>query len=156
MDWNVQVDVESALLVMEHSQPTLVPLAVTVETALRRAYLPRLRQSGPLGALIARQAEVYAIEYKNEETYGKTCPGLPADIINFQHDPLACAIALGWTIEQSSIQGVEVRELRLKSEIRDGWLRQEVDPGGRPARVVTAVDGEGFNEFWLRVVAGRD
>jgi purine nucleosidase len=150
MDWNVQVDVQSALYVLERSHPTLVPLAVTVETALRRAYLPRLRQSGPLGQLIARQAEAHAIEYKNEETYGQTCPGLPPDIINFQHDPLACAIALGWD------EGVEVRELPLKSEIRDGWLRQTVDEGGTPTRVVTAVDGERFNEFWLRTVAERD
>jgi purine nucleosidase len=148
MDWNVQVDVQSALYVLERSRPTLVPLAVTAETALRRAYLPRLQQSGPLGQLIARQAEAHAIEYKNEETYGQTCPGLPSDMINFQHDPLACAIALGWD------EGVEVRELPLKSEIRDGWLRQAIDPGGNPARVVTAVDGEGFNEFWLRIVEG--
>ena len=150
MDWNVQVDVQSALTVLERSHPTLVPLAVTVETALRRLYLPRLRQSGPLGQLIARQAEAHAIEYKNEETYGQTCAGLPPDIINFQHDSLACAIALGWD------EGVEVRELRLKSEIRDGWLRQEIDPGGKPARVVTAVDGERFNEFWLQRIVGRD
>ena len=162
MDWNVQVDVQSALTVLEHSQPTLVPLAVTVETALRRRYLPRLRKSGPLGQLIARQAEAHALEYKNEETYGQTCPGLPPDIINFQHDPLACAIALGWATEQSSliehssIQGVEARELTLKSEIRDGWLRQAIDPGGKPARLVTAVDGERFNELWLDVVAGRE
>jgi len=148
MDWNVQVDVLSALYVLERSHPTLVPLAVTVETALRRAYLPRLRQSGPLGQLIARQAEAHALEYKNEETYGQTCPGLPPDMINFQHDPLACAIALGWE------EGVEVRELPLKSEIRDGWLRQAIDPSGKPARVVTAVDGELFNEFWLRIVEG--
>jgi inosine-uridine nucleoside N-ribohydrolase len=146
MDWNVQVDVQSALLVLEHSYPTLVPLAVTAETALRRAYLPRLRQSGPLGQLIARQAEAHASEYKNEETYGQTCSGLPPDIINFQHDPLACAIALGWD------EGVEIRDLRLKSEIRDGWLRQAVDEGGKPARLVTAVDGERFNEFWLDTV----
>jgi inosine-uridine nucleoside N-ribohydrolase len=149
MDWNVQVDVQSALYVFERSRPTLVPLAVTVETALRRAYLPRLRQSGPLGQLIARQAEAHAVEYKNEETYGRTCPGLPPDIINFQHDPLACAIALGWD------EGLEVRDLRLKSEIHDGWLRQAVDPSGTPARLVTAVDGERFNEFWLNVVTGR-
>ena len=58
MDWNVQVDVSSASLVIERSTPTLVPLSVTVETALRRAHLPTLRRSGPLGQLIARQAEV--------------------------------------------------------------------------------------------------
>ena len=44
MDYNVQVDVESANLVFERSDPTLVPLSVTIETFLRRAYLERLRQ----------------------------------------------------------------------------------------------------------------
>jgi len=150
MDWNAQVDVTSALTAFEHAaRPTLVPLAVTAETALRRAYLPRLRQSGPLGQLIARQAEAFAVEYKNEEIYGRTCPGLPPDTINFQHDPLACAIALGWS------QGVEVGEVSLKSEIRDGWLAQAIDPAGKPARLVTAVDGEAFSQFWLDMVAGK-
>src|SRR3990170_3221616 len=46
MDYNVQVDVQSALYVIRHSNPTLVPLSVTVETSLRRAYLAPLRQSG--------------------------------------------------------------------------------------------------------------
>ncbi len=150
MDWNVQVDVTSALTVFEQAaHPTLVPLAVTAETFLRRAYLPRLRQSGPLGGLIARQAGAFAVEYRNEERYGRACAGLPPDTINFQHDPLACAIALGWS------EGVEVRELTLKSEIRDGWLRQTIDPAGKPVRLVTAVDGEAFSQLWLDTVAGK-
>ena len=57
MDFNVQVDVLSAKHVLENSNPTLVPLSVTVETFLRRAYLDDLRRSGALGRLIARQAE---------------------------------------------------------------------------------------------------
>ena len=48
MDFNIQVDVRSARHVLENSSPTLIPLTVTVETALRRAYLPGLRSSGPL------------------------------------------------------------------------------------------------------------
>ena len=36
MDWNIQVDVRSAKHVIEHSKPILIPLSVTVETALRR------------------------------------------------------------------------------------------------------------------------
>ncbi len=146
MDWNVQVDVRSASLVLERSAPTLVPLSVTVETALRRAYLPRLQRAGPLGQLIARQAEAFAREERMEERFGRTCPGLPADIINFLHDPLACAIALGWD------EGVEVQTIPLKLAIEDGWLRQRIDEGGRPTRVVTRVDGERFSEFWLDVV----
>jgi purine nucleosidase len=35
IDYNVQVDVQSALYVIERSSPTLIPLSVTVETSLR-------------------------------------------------------------------------------------------------------------------------
>ena len=147
MDYNVQVDVESAQYVLQHSSPTLVPLSVTVETSLRRAYLPALSRSGPLARLIARQAEAFARDEAIEARYGRTCPGLPDDIINFQHDPLACAIALDWN------DGVEIDEIALKSEIEDGWLRQRVDAGGTPTRVVTRVDGGKFSEFWLSTVA---
>ncbi len=146
MDWNIQVDVQSAYLVLQCSAPTLVPLSVTVETALRRAYLPELRQSGPLARLIARQAEAFARNEKNEARYGRTCQGLPADIINFQHDPLACAIALGWN------DGVEIRDIPLKVTIEDGWLHQRIDASGTPTRVVTRVNGDAFNEFWLSMV----
>jgi inosine-uridine nucleoside N-ribohydrolase len=146
MDWNVQVDVQSAYEVLQRSNPTLIPLSVTVETSLRRGYLARLRQAGPLAQLIARQAEAFARDEGYEAKYGQTCPGLPDDMINFQHDPLACAIALGWN------EGVEIREIPLKSEIREGWLYQRIDAGGQPTRVVTRVDGGKFNEFWLRTV----
>ena len=148
MDYNVQVDVESTHYVMQHSDPVLVPLSVTVETWLRRAYLSALSRSGPLARLIARQAEAFARDEAIEARYGRTCPGLPDDTLNFQHDPLACAIALGWQ------NGVEIDEIPLKSEIEDGWLRQRVDPGGTPTRVVTRVDGGKFSEFWLSSVAG--
>ena len=146
MDFNVQIDVQSAYYVIEHSNPTFVPLAVTVETSLRRAHLARLRQAGPVARLIARQAEAFATEENYEAQYGRTCKGLPEDIINFLHDPLACAIALGWR------EGVEISEIALKSEIKDGWLCHAIDASGKPTQVVTRVD-EKFNEFWLRTVA---
>jgi purine nucleosidase len=149
MDFNIQVDVRSAKYVLEHSDPLLVPLSVTVETALRRAYLPDLRQAGALGALIAHQAEAFALEYQNEARFGETCAGLPRDTINFQHDPLACAIALGW------MDGVEIEELPLVFEEKDGVLTERVDPAGKPLRVVTKVDGPRFNEFWLRRMMGE-
>jgi purine nucleosidase len=145
-DFNPQVDVQSAFDVISHSRPTFVPLAVTAETALRKAHLPALRHSGPLAQLIARQAEAYAREYDFETVYGRTCEGLPDDIINFQHDPLACAIALGWR------DGVEISEISLRSEIIEGWLCHTIDEGGTPTRVVTRVDSEYFNTFWLEMV----
>jgi len=148
-DWNIQVDVQSAQYVFQHASPTLIPLSVTVETALRRAYLPALRASGPLAQLIARQAEAFAKESNYEAEYGQTHTGLPDDTINFQHDSLACAIALGWN------EDVEISEIPLTFEIKDGWLHQTVDERGKPTRVVTHIDGETFNEHWLRTVVGK-
>jgi inosine-uridine nucleoside N-ribohydrolase len=67
------------------------------------------------------------------------------DLINVQHDPLACAVALGW-------DGVTVESLRVSTEVRDGWLYERVDQVGRPMRVVTAVQAPRFNDFWLSLV----
>jgi inosine-uridine nucleoside N-ribohydrolase len=146
IDFNAQVDAQSAYDVITRSRPTFVQLAVTVETSLRRAYLPRLRQSGPVAQLLARQAEGYAKEQNYEALYGRTCKGLPDDTINFLHDPLACAIALGWN------DRVEIRELPLRTEIEDGWLKHTIDESGKPTRVVTKVNGGRFSEFWLDMV----
>src|SRR5215813_5717332 len=111
IDYNVQVDVESAQYVMDRANPTLVTLAATAETWLRRAGLVVLKQSGPLGQLVARQAERFARDEQMEAKYGKTCDGLPDDLINFLHDPLACAIASGWN------EGVEISQMRVESTI---------------------------------------
>lgn len=150
MDWNIQVDVDSAYHVLQHLNPTLIPLTVTVETSLRRSHLRKLRQAGPVGQLIARQAEAFAIEEKNEEKYGRVCKGLPGDIINFLHDPLACAVASGWN------DGVLIEEIPLKFEIKDGWLQEKIDESGKPTRVVTKIDGNKFNEFWLNTIIRKN
>ena len=149
MDWNMQIDAESALFVLERGSPTLVPMTVTIETWLHRADLPALQKAGPVGQLIARQADAWAVDHQMESRFGQTCSGLPDDTINFQHDPLACAIALGWR------DGVEIEEIPLVTEIRDGWLRQRVDPAGKPIRVVTRVDAVKFAELWLDLVTGE-
>ena len=149
MDWNIQVDVRSARHVIENSNPTLIPLSMTVETALRRMYLDELQKSRSLGKLIVQQAEAYAIDQQNEQHIGEIFEGLPNDIINFHHDGLACAIALGWD------QNVEIQELPLRIEEKDGWLHERVDPAGKPTHVVTKVDGPIFNEFWFHKITSR-
>jgi purine nucleosidase len=146
MDWNLQVDIASSQVVLENSDPKLVPLTVTVETWLRRSYLPRLRQAGPLARLIAHQAEAFSREYDNETQYGKTCERLPDDTINWQHDPLAVAIALGWR------DGVEISDVPVRLEVEDSWLYQRIDPAGAPTRYVTRVDGAAFSEMWVEIV----
>jgi inosine-uridine nucleoside N-ribohydrolase len=146
MDWNMQIDTQSALLVLERANPLLVPMTVTLQTWLRRSDLPALHQSGPVGQLIARQAEAWAEDHRMETRFGQTCSGLPKDTINFQHDPLACAVALGWK------EGIQIQEIPVVSEIRETWLHQRVDPAGKPTRAVTRVDGAKFADFWLSLV----
>jgi hypothetical protein len=49
---------------------------------------------------------------------------------------------------------VEIEPMTLRWEERDGWLRGRPEAGGRPARVVTRIEGEAFGEWWVRRVAG--
>lgn len=147
-DFNVQVDARSAYHVLTRSTPTLISLAVTVETALRAAHLPRLRTHGrALGQLIARQAVEFAADEQMAQRFGATCAGVPDDIINFQHDGLACAIALGYR------EGVEIEEIPLHFAMVESELVASIDPQGKPLRVVTKVDGLGFSDFWLKTLA---
>jgi len=146
-DFNVQVDVASAYHVLQHCTPTLVLLEVTVQTALRRAYLDDLRRSGPLGALIAMQGEARERDYRNEEVHGRVFERVPDDILNFQHDPLACAVALGW-------DGVTIEATSLRFDVVSDLLQMTQDPAGEPYPVVTAVDAPRFNDFWRDIICG--
>jgi inosine-uridine nucleoside N-ribohydrolase len=148
MDWNVQNDIGSAKLVFENSNPTVIPMTMTVETALRRSHVPALQRGNALARLIARQAGAFEAEYNNAKQF-ENCSAVPRDIINFQHDPLACAIALGWR------EGVVIEEVPLVFEEVDGWLVERVHPAGKPTRLVTQIDGARFSEHWLEVVTGE-
>ena len=145
-DYNIQVDMHSARFVLEHATPTLIPVTVTCQTALRRAYLPQLEKFGRLGQLIVRQAELCARLEHYEQRYGETCPGLPRDIINLLHDPLACAIGLGWH------EGVEIETIPFRLETREGWLYEIPNRDGIPTRLVTKIDGNAFNEYWCQLL----
>jgi inosine-uridine nucleoside N-ribohydrolase len=119
-DWNVQCDTRAAEIVSDLAQLTIVPLAATVKVHLRAAHLPRLRATGPLGELMARQAEAYGVDRR--EGLAAHNPKLPVDLLNFHHDPLAAAVAVGW-------DGVTI----------DG-------------HVVADVDGDAFSERWLQAI----
>lgn len=149
-DFNVQVDMRSAKRLLQEATPTLTTLASTVETALRQTHLERLRsEGGQLGQLIAKQAAEFATDEQMATKFGAVYKGVPADIINFQHDALACAVALGWR------EGIEIGEFPLTVTEQAGWLTLQIDPNGKPMRVVTKVDGAHFSEFWLDVVTGH-
>jgi purine nucleosidase len=145
MDWNVQFDTHAAETVVNATRDlTLVTLAATMRAHLCQADLPRLRNAGPLGEMIARQSEARAREARMGEL-GRNHAGLPDDLLNFHYDPVACAIALGWS-------GAEIQEMRLRPLLENGVLHFQPDPRGRPVRIVTDVDGEQFRERWLNAV----
>ena len=145
MDFNVQQDTVAARIVLERCDPLLVPVDVTLEVSLRDAHLPRLRAAAPLGEILALQGELHA-EVNRMRELGRAHATLPDDLLNFQYDGLACAVACGW-------DGVEIEELALVPVMTEGVLTFRWEDGGKPTRVVRIVDGERFERHWLDVVA---
>ncbi len=144
MDWNVQCDTDAATTVLREADLTLATLTSTMRAQLRAADLPRLAASGPVGALLARQARAHATEYRMAEL-GAAHAGLPNDLLNFQYDPVAAAVAVGWT-------GVSLADDRLSPVLERGVLRFAQDPAGSPVHVLVDVDGPAFAETWLTAV----
>jgi inosine-uridine nucleoside N-ribohydrolase len=144
MDFNVQWDTRAAEVVAAAARMTLVTLSATLNAHLRRADLPRLRAAGSLGQLLARQSEAHG-EANQMEQLGREHAGLPDDLLNFQYDPVACAVALGWS-------GATVEDMRLQPVWQHGVLSFQPHPGGRSTRVVVDVDGSAFREAWLSAV----
>jgi purine nucleosidase len=141
-DWNVQCDTTAARLVVRHAGDlTVVPLSLTVQAHLRRRHLARLRGTGPLGRLLARQAEHQAAARSTGEL-ARAHAGLPDDLLAFQHDPLTCAAALGWG-------GITLAEGRVGPVLDSGVLRFVDGDDGRVAKVTVDVDAEAFEELWL-------
>jgi purine nucleosidase len=71
--------------------------------------------------------------------------GLPDDLLNFQYDPVACAVALGWP-------GTTVAGTRLQL-VHDGELaRFRPGTAGRPIQMLTDLDSGSFTEYWLDAV----
>jgi purine nucleosidase len=143
MDWNVQWDTAAARILAGAAELTLVPLPVTLKAQLRGADLPRLRAaaSGPLGRLLADQAEAHGHDW-DMAAMGRAHAGLPDDLLNFQYDPVAVAVALGWP-------GAVVQEMPLVPVAAGDLLRFVRRPEGRPTRVMVDLDGTGFGELWL-------
>jgi inosine-uridine nucleoside N-ribohydrolase len=144
-DYNVYQDMLAARLVWERCDPVLVQLAPTLEATLRAAHLPRLRGAGALGRLLALQAELHAGD-SGMSRLGRAHARLPDDLLNFQYDALACAVALGW-------EGARVERLPLLPREEAGYIRPVVAADGRPTWVVTSVDGARFEREWLDAVA---
>ena len=147
-DWNVTCDLVAATEVRRAAgRLTVVPLAVTAQVHLRERDLPRLRAAGPVGRLMARQAEAY------RDDRGKTAlalahAALPDDLANFHHDPVTAAVATGWpgvTIESTVLRPVP-------GDARADGADASDDAAGRLVDLVVDVDGPAFAEHWLRTV----
>jgi inosine-uridine nucleoside N-ribohydrolase len=132
-DFNVQFDVDAAALVAATAAVTWVTLPATVAATLREAHLPRLRASGPLGALLAAQSVAHGDD-SGMRALGAAHDALPDDLVNFHWDPVACAVATGW-------DGATIERQRYE---------------GHDANVVTAVDGDAFASYWLEAVEAAD
>ncbi|MGH2527374.1 MAG: nucleoside hydrolase, partial [Actinomycetota bacterium] len=144
-DFNVQQDAVAASIVFGRCDPIVVPLAVSLEVCVRSMQLSELRDAGALGALIADQAKRHARD-NGRDQLPASFPGLPGDLLNFQYDPLACAVALGW-------DGVTVERVPCSFEREDdGVLRMERREGGVPLRTAVAVEAERFEREWLEAV----
>jgi purine nucleosidase len=144
MDYNVQWDTRAAEVVAATAQLTIVTLPATLNAHLRRADLPRLRAAGPLGQLLVRQGEAHG-QANQMGQLGRDHSGLPDDLLNFQYDPVACAVALGWP-------GATVEEIRVQPLRMGDVLSFQPHPEGRSTRVVLDVDGAAFREMWLSAV----
>ncbi|HET6811259.1 MAG TPA: nucleoside hydrolase [Acidimicrobiales bacterium] len=151
MDWNVQCDTAAARTVFEAAAGdglVLVTLTATLGAHLRAGQLGRLEASGPLGRLLARQARAHAEDHQMAGL-GRSYPGLPDDLLNFQYDPVAAAVAVGLPVATAAV-------LSLQTAMDGGVLRFVEAGSGRSCRVVTDVDGSRFDEVWLTSIERAD
>jgi purine nucleosidase len=145
MDWNVQCDTDAAHVVFANATDlTIATVPVTFKAHLRASYLARLQAAGPLGALLARQAQAHAAD-NGMAKLARAHAALPDDLLNFQYDPVACAIAAGW-------QGATIEDVRLRAVLEQGLFRFEPDERGRNTRVTVDIDAADFTERWFAAV----
>ena len=143
-DWNVQCDTRAASIVADSAKLTLVPLSTTVGVHLTRRDLPRLQAAGLVGQLLARQAVAYCQDERKPALVGGY-RGLPPDLLNFHHDPLACAVAVGWP-------GARLQSVPVTTHLDGDILRYSKSAAGRPVDVVREVDAASFTSTWLGAI----
>jgi purine nucleosidase len=144
LDTNVQQDAFASAVVLDRCDPTVVPLFACARVTLRASQLGDLRAGGTLARLVADQAEALGRDQGMGEL-GRSFPGLPDDLLNFQYDPLACAVAMGW-------EGATVEEVPVAARLAEGLLHLSIEDGAPLRRIVTDVDADAFDAAWLDAV----
>jgi purine nucleosidase len=145
-DWNVQWDTRAMeKTVKTEVALTLVPITTTAQTLLRAADLPRIEATGPVGRLIARQSRAWG-EDRGYAALGEAHDALPDDLVNFHHDPLTVAVALGWP-------GATVERQRLMPYMKNGLMSFKASDEGREIDVCTGVDAAAFTETMIETLA---
>lgn len=145
MDWNVQCDTTAAeVLFGSAADLTIAPLGTSMSAQLRASQLSTLEAAGPLGQLLALQARAHGEEF-DMPAMGRAHAGLAHDLLNFQWDPVACAVAVG-----SDAASVEDR--RISWHLEDDLLRLRETGHGRSMRVLDTLDLHEFDALWLESV----
>jgi purine nucleosidase len=141
MDWNTQCDPRAAEIVAARADMTLVTLPTAMRAQLRVEHLSRLRATGPVGALLARQSDVHG----RDNDFGAVAEGL----VNFHWDPVTAAVAVQWA-------GARVEERDIATEWHDDVLVYVDAPDGRATQVVVDVDGDAFTDDFLTAIERVD
>jgi hypothetical protein len=90
---------------------------------------------------LADQAEAHAGD-QDRARLPADYPALPEDLLNFQYDPLACAVAIGW-------DGATFRDVPVELSWHGDLLRMRETEGAPTLRIATDVDAERFEREWL-------
>lgn len=144
-DWNLMCDRDAAQVVANSAGDlTWSTIPGTIKAQLRKRDLSRLRASGQVGELLARQSTAHGIDNRLSDV-AADYDGLSVDLVNFHWDPVACAAALGWP-------GTEICDVRVSLELSRDSLRLVRSAGGRTDHVVVDVDAEAFTDQWLTCV----
>ena len=97
---------------------------------------------------MATQAEAYRDD-RGTTALALAHPGLPDDLANFHHDPLAVAVATGWAGRHGRDDDAAAGARRRRRTLE---RTSASDPAGRQVDLVVDVDGPAFAEHWLRTV----
>lgn len=148
-DWNLHMDKKAAQWVFNRISFTMAEVAATLKTYLTERDCRELDKGDGLCRLLAHQAREWRQVSGFIEEQAAQCVCLPEDLCNFHYDPLTVAVAAGFGLVRSE-------EVRIRFEADAGGEEYSIQETaeGNPVRVITDVDGEAFNRYWLTGVLG--